>query len=104
MPKSRLRKNRKPFNPRRDLKQLATIKVSGIALDKLRSQRFKEGKTEVLLNKNGAASKYWVEKDIFIGKSPKLSSILQKLKILGVNSSYKNRKDNYTNNKKRTYN
>lgn len=87
MPLSKHRKNRKPFNPKTRL-ELSSIRVSGIELQKLLDNGFKINKGQTLLNKNGAPTKYWIEKDIFTGKSRKLSSILQKLKILGVTNRY----------------
>lgn len=92
MPTSKHRKNRKPYNPVK-IQQIASIKASGIPLQRLLDSGHKLGKGQVLVNRNGAPTKYWMEKDVFVGKPRKLSSILQKLRILGVNGSYKNRKD-----------
>lgn len=98
MPISKHRKNRKPYNKEKRL-QLTSIKASGIELQKLLDNGFKISKGQGLLDKNGAPTRYWIEKDIFTGKPRRLSQVLLKLKLLGVNGSYKNRKDVKLSNK-----
>lgn len=95
MPKSKHRKNRKPYRIqagngvtiRRDA-QINTIKVSGIHLEVLLKTHVKS-KGQGLL-KNGAPTKYWIEEeDLLRGKPRSLTNILRRLNILNVDERKK---------------
>lgn len=106
MSKSKHRKNRQPYRIqagngvtiRRDT-QINTIKVSGTRLDLLLKTHVK-GKGQGLL-KNGAPTKYWIEKkDLLRGKPRSLTNILRFLNSLDVNAYKKVLPESYVNIKK----